>query len=125
MLRNFLMVGTGGFVGSIARYAIGYYMAKVITHPFPFATFLINILGCFIIGLLVGWGERNEWLQANGLLLMATTGICGGFTTFSAFALENVKLLNTQKNFTVLLYTLLSVVLGILLCRVGMWLARG
>ncbi|MEI8279169.1 MAG: fluoride efflux transporter CrcB [Bacteroidota bacterium] len=123
MLRAFLMVGIGGFAGSVSRYGVSYLINKSVDHPFPFATFIINIVGCFIIGLLFGLGQRNQWLESQGWLLLAT-GFCGGFTTFSAFALENVKLIREQQSTIGLIYTISSVVIGILVCRMGIWLTR-
>ncbi|HYD21456.1 MAG TPA: fluoride efflux transporter CrcB [Flavipsychrobacter sp.] len=121
MLRAFLLVGLGGGLGSIARYALSLFINRLGTHSFPLATFTINMTGCFLIGLLFGMGSKVVWAQGDGWLVLATA-FCGGFTTFSAFALENVGLFNKQLSVTALLYTLLSVLGGILLCRLGIWL---
>jgi CrcB protein len=118
MLRAFLFVGLGGALGSMARYGVSLIVNKFYTASFPLATFFINILGCFIIGLLFGVTQKNNTLQSDTWLILAT-GFCGGFTTFSAFALENSNLLKGNLNITALLYTVLSVVIGILLCRLG------
>lgn len=121
MLRAFLLVGAGGAAGSMARYGVSYLISKAVTATFPLATFSINIIGCFIIGMLFGLAVRNQWLQAGGMLLLAS-GFCGGFTTFSTFALENITLMQKGQMTTAFLYTGLSVAAGLLLCRVGMWL---
>ena len=122
MIRAFLLVGLGGGLGSMARYGISLLVSRIVESAYPFATFFINITGCFLIGLLFGMVQKQTNLQSVIWLTLAT-GFCGGFTTFSAFALENVNLFSKQLNLTALAYTLLSVVLGILLCRVGILLA--
>jgi CrcB protein len=118
MLRAFLFVGLGGAVGSMARYGISLVVNKFYTLAFPLATFLINIIGCLIIGLLFGVAQKNNTLQSDSWLILAT-GFCGGFTTFSTFALENNNLLKGNLSIVTMSYTILSVVVGILLCRLG------
>ncbi|MEZ5018181.1 MAG: fluoride efflux transporter CrcB [Flavipsychrobacter sp.] len=123
MIRAFLLVGLGGFFGSIARYGISHIINKYITNPFPYATFIVNILGCFLIGLLFGLGQRSSWMEDQGWLILAT-GFCGAFTTFSTFALENNALINEQRTITSILYIATSVAIGLLLCRWGMNLMK-
>ncbi len=115
-------MGLGGAAGSIVRYVLGIQIVKVITLPFPLATFGINILGSFIIGLLFGLSLRsNTWMSPEMLLVLAT-GFCGGFTTFSTFALENINLMHKGQSSMALAYSILSVVVGLLLCKTGLWL---
>ena len=121
-MRPLLYVGIGGAAGSILRYMVGYALARVLSTPWPVATFCINIAGSFIIGLLFGLAGRSTWLSAEGGMLLLATGFCGGFTTFSAFALENVNLLQAGKWSVVIPYAVSSVVLGLLACRLGMML---
>jgi CrcB protein len=123
MFRNFLLVGAGGAVGSMARYGVGFVMSKFLAHPYQFAsTFTINVVGSLLIGILFGLSARNQWLDQGGYLLLAS-GFCGGFTTFSSFALENVNLMQKGQSVVSVIYIGLSVVIGLLLCRVGIWLA--
>jgi CrcB protein len=119
MLKNILIVGFGGGIGSIARYLCQKYMYEWNPHPFPFGTFLVNILGCFIIGLVYGLSERGNLLTPEWRLLLAT-GFCGGYTTFSSFAFENVNLLKNNDFLYFGLYAGGSVILGISFTFFGM-----
>jgi len=123
MLRALLAVGIGGGLGSMARYAVAYFLNKVYSQPFPLATFIINITGCFLIGLLLGFTQKNAWMQDYGSLLLAT-GFCGGFTTFSTFAFENILLMQKEQFLYAVLYMFLSLIIGLLLCRLGMFMAQ-
>ena len=123
MFRNFLLVGAGGAVGSMARYGVSFIMSKFLAQPHQFiSTFTINVVGSLIIGLLFGLSSRNQWLDQGGYLLLAS-GFCGGFTTFSTFALENVNLMQKGQSVMAFVYMAASIVVGLLLCRVGIWLA--
>ncbi len=114
MLKDFLLVGAGGAIGSMLRYAGNIiYQNKT----FPATTFIINIVGSLIIGIVMGWCLKNE-TSANWKLFLAT-GICGGFTTFSAFSFENLLLLQNGKIFLSLLYIVGSVVIGIAAALLG------
>ena len=117
MLRNFLLVGVGGAAGSALRYAIALMLPRA-GRGFPWATLSVNLIGCLLIGLLSGLTPRNHWMFQTGWVLLAT-GVCGGFTTYSAFALDNVKLFEAGGSLVALTYTLISLVFGIILCYVG------
>ncbi len=112
----------GGGAGSSLRYLIGLYLNSRDTG-IPYGTFLANILGSFIIGLILGWALKNDAMQSNAVFLLAT-GFCGGFTTFSTFAYENHVLLKTGDFFNFAIYTLASLVLGFGAVFAGMALAR-
>lgn len=124
MFRDLLLVGAGGALGSMARYSITLAVNKVWERPMPLATLGINLGGCLLIGLLFGGAQRYQWTAASAMWLLLATGVCGGFTTFSAFALENLKLLQSSQAATAMIYILLSVTGGILLCWAGYLLAR-
>ena len=123
MIRNILLVGLGGAVGSMARYLCQKWFAENYLHPFPWGTFTVNLLGCFLLGVIYAAGEKTTMLTPQTRLLL-TTGICGGFTTFSTFAFENMTLLRSGDISYFLLYALGSVVSGILLVFAGVALIK-
>jgi CrcB protein len=112
MFKSLLLVGTGGFIGSVSRFLASRFMQNYFPSAFPFGTFAVNITGCFVIGLIYGFSERSSLLTSGWKLFLAV-GFCGGFTTFSTFANENLALLRDGEFFNFLLYTGLSVLLGI------------
>ena len=115
MVKNFLLVGLGGGIGSMLRYASYLFLSN---KNFPFATLTVNIIGSFIIGLVLALSVKDENFLNNWKLFLAT-GICGGFTTFSALSAENVALLQTGKYFIALSYIAASIVLGIAAAWLG------
>jgi CrcB protein len=112
MIKNLLLVGLGGGIGSIARYLCQKWFNENYPHPFPWGTFAVNLTGCFLIGIIYATSEKTAVLSPQTRLILIT-GICGGFTTFSSFAFENMNLLRTGDIVYFLSYTIASVVLGI------------
>lgn len=119
------LIGLGGALGSIARYLIGVLIThlKWVSSGFPYATFLVNILGCLLIGLFFGIGKSNNWLDHyTGLFLI--TGFCGGFTTFSTFSFESLELLQKAKYMYFALYSIGSFAIGLLAVIAGLYIAK-
>ena len=123
MRYNIILVGVGGLLGSIARYLTATYFTKLIANPFPFGTFAVNIVGCLVIGVIYGLSARFNWLTPEWRLFLAT-GFCGGYTTFSSFALENMQLLQQANYTTFTLYSITSFVLGLAAVFMGLLLAK-
>lgn len=107
MFQLFLSVFIGGGIGSVSRYGISLLLANRFSFAFPLATFAVNLLGSFLIGVV--WGSPLISEKRYALQLLAV-GFCGGFTTFSAFSLENLNLLRQGEWLLMLLYALASVV---------------
>ena len=122
-MKNLLLVFMGGGIGSVLRYALSHAINKSTISPFPYGTFVVNAVGCFLIGFIIFYTARFGD-QAEQWRFFLATGLCGGFTTFSAFSLENVLLLNDQRILFFLAYTLGSVAIGILATYGGLLLAK-
>ncbi|MBW6537767.1 MAG: fluoride efflux transporter CrcB [Mariniphaga sp.] len=123
MLRTILLVGSGGFIGSVMRYLVQYYMEKSLTSTFPWGTFIANIAGSFIIGIVFALAEKGNLMNAEWRIFLAV-GICGGFTTFSSFAYNNLTMLNERAWGSLLLNIGGNLFLGILAVYVGIILIR-
>ena len=107
-----LAVGMGGFLGAVARYLIGLLPLKA-ENGFPMKTFLINVAGSFAIGIIAALASKNHTFSPT-LVLFLKVGICGGFTTFSSFALETTDLLQAGSPAIAILYAVSSMVTGCL-----------
>ena len=106
-----IIVGMGGFIGAVCRYLVGLIPVKE-SVAFPIKTFGINIAGCFLIGIVAALAWKNHALDPRWILFLKV-GICGGFTTFSSFALESYDLLGKGNVWIAVLYLVFSVVFGV------------
>ena len=121
-MKSFLLVFLGGGLGSGLRYLISNAMNQY-SKFLPYGTFTVNILGCFLIGIILGYTQKENALSSNQALLLAT-GFCGGFTTFSAFANENLVLIKNGEIFSFSVYTIGSVLIGIFAVFIGFYLTN-
>lgn len=123
MLRNILIVGTGGFIGSVMRYLVQVFVEKGLATTFPWGTFVANISGSFIIGMIFALAEKGNLMNSEWRMFLAV-GVCGGFTTFSSFAYNNLTMLKDHSIGQLLwnvggslFFGILAVYLGIILVR--------
>lgn len=123
MIKTLLFVGTGGFLGSISRFMASRFIQNNFPTAFPIGTFLVNISGCLILGLIYGFSERGTLLNP-GWKTFLTVGFCGGFTTFSTFANESLALLRDGDFFHFFIYSGLSVFLGIAATLLGVLITK-
>ena len=123
MDRTLILVGIGGLAGSILRYLVALVFSTRAAANFPYGTLAVNLVGCLLIGMIFAITEKGDLLSPEWRILL-TTGFCGGFTTFSTFSYESIRLLQDGEILLVTLYVGGSVVAGLLLTYLGMLLIR-
>lgn len=123
MWRSVLLVALGGAAGSVLRFLCSVAISRWTKAAFPWSTFCVNVIGCLCIGFFIGYLQKSG-VGNTQLKMLLTTGFCGGFTTFSAFALENLQLFQNGQAGTAILYALSSMVIGILAVWAGFLLSQ-
>lgn len=111
---NYIMVAIGGALGSMARLWVSTIVTERVTETFPLGTLVVNVTGSFLIGLFAGMFRSGASTTSRAFLM---TGICGGYTTFSSFSLQNLQLLENGNYY----YAAVNTALSLLLCMVGVW----
>lgn len=123
-MLQILIIGLGGFVGTVARYGVSVLAYKYAGATFPFGTLTVNIVGCFLIGLVYGLIQEKDVLSTTSRLFL-TVGVFGGFTTFSSFGNETLLLLRAGHLLLGIGYMLISVLVGVVAVWGGYSLVRG
>ena len=123
MLKTILYIAFGGAIGSVLRFLTSIFVAKFWQNHFPLATFLTNIVGCFLIGIFIGYLDKNNLTDSN-LKWFLITGFCGGFTTFSTFGLENFNLFQSNNSFLAFAYIASSIIAGLFAVWLGLFLSK-
>ncbi|MCC6817395.1 MAG: fluoride efflux transporter CrcB [Bacteroidia bacterium] len=119
---NLILVIIGGGLGAVLRYIMSFLFMKLEGHTFPWSTFAVNVIGCFLIGILTALAIKFKWNESTILFIM--TGLLGGFTTFSAFSLEFFDLIRNNHTQMAFIYFGLSNFVGIGLCALGYYLIK-
>ena len=118
MLKQLLLIGTGGFIGSVARFLVSRLNNRIDWLSIPMGTLTVNVLGSLLIGFLIGISEKSPILTVEWRMFLMV-GLCGGFTTFSSFSGENLVLMKNGQILPLLLYTGLSIFLGFIAVYLG------
>ena len=121
-LKILLLVGAGSFIGGVCRYLISLLFVHKQPQGFPWATLIVNVLGCLLIGMLVGYAER--WHLSKEVRLFMATGILGGFTTFSSFSNETIILFHNGYYSYAIIYVAASLLIGLGVTFVGFYMMK-
>ena len=124
-MTSFLTVALGGAIGASARHGLSLAMLRFFGPGFPIGTLLANVIGGLLMGVLMGWLVRDMPTEANSIRLFAGVGVLGGFTTFSAFSLEALRMLETKSYGVFFGYVGASVILSIAAVALGLFIMRG
>jgi CrcB protein len=123
-MNSFLLVAAGGAIGASLRHGAGILSVRHLPATWPWATFSVNLLGGFAMGLVAGWFAFKAAEGGQDLRLFLVTGVLGGFTTFSAFSLETMNMLRSGEAGKAFAYAALSVIFSVAALGLGLWIAR-
>jgi fluoride exporter len=122
-LKTILYIALGGALGSVLRYLTSLFVNKMGAFTFPLATWVTNVIGCLLIGLFIGYFEKNQPFS-HELKFFLITGLCGGYTTFSTFSSENITLMQSNQILQAFLYISLSVFVGLMATWFGLIMGK-
>ncbi len=122
-MRELILIFVGGGLGSVTRFSLGKWISSLHTHHFPYGTLGVNIIACFVLGLLIGMADHKQIISAHSRVFW-TVGFCGGFSTFSTFSSETVALLQTGFHLSGVLYIITSLVACLAVTFAGLYLGE-
>lgn len=122
-MRELILIFVGGGIGSVTRFSLGKWVSSFHTQNFPYGTLVVNIIACFILGLLIGVADHKQILSPSSRLFW-TVGFCGGFSTFSTFSTETVTLIQTGFHLSGILYILTSLIVCLAVTFAGLYLGE-
>jgi len=122
-MRELVLIFLGGGIGSVTRFSLEKWISSFHSHHFPYGTLFVNVLACFVLGTLVGVADHKQIVSPNARLFW-TVGFCGGFSTFSTFSSETLKLIQTGFPFSGLVYVLASLLLCLAATYLGLYLGE-
>jgi len=124
VMTNVFLVMLGGSIGALSRYGVSLLAVKLFGTRFPWGTLIVNLIGCFFIGLAFALAERSSSIMSPSMRLLFVTGYLGGLTTFSTYAVETTNALGAQNSISAILNVAANNLLGVGLVLLGMWIVR-
>jgi len=123
MWKTIVYVAIGSGIGGVGRFLLQQFIQKRVESSFPYGTLAVNLLGCFVIGIVIGLADKGNILSPRGRIFLAA-GICGGFTTFSSFISENRNMLHDGELVNTFIYISVSVIVGLIATTLGILLIK-
>jgi CrcB protein len=123
MWKTITYVAVGSVIGGVSRFLLQQYIQRRVESTFPYGTLIVNLLGCFVIGIVVGLADRGNLMSPQTRIFWAT-GICGGFTTFSSFVNENHSMLLDGEILNTFVYITISIVAGLTATALGLFFIK-
>jgi CrcB protein len=120
MMRSLILIFVGGGLGSVVRYSLGRWITGLHTQQFPYGTLVVNIIACFILGLIIGLADHKQLFSPSARLFW-TVGFCGGFSTFSTFSHETFSLIQGGFNLAMIAYVALSLLFCVFAVYLGLF----
>ena len=123
MWKTLFYVAIGSIIGGVSRFLLQQFIQRRVESVFPYGTLVVNLVGCFVIGIIIGLADKGNLMSPQARIFWAT-GICGGFTTFSSFISENYNMLRGGELLSTFIYLSVSIVVGLMAAGLGILLVK-